>query len=51
MFRAPAIRIRSTPKRSSSISTVEPSLAGPTRPQDRVSLKQAKSGFQAALRR
>ena len=29
--------------------TVEPSLAGPKRPQDRVSLKQAKSGFQAAL--
>jgi aconitate hydratase len=31
------------------LSTVEPSLAGPKRPQDRVSLKQAKSGFQAAL--
>ena len=47
---APAIPIRSTPRRSSSISaTVEPSLAGPRRPQDRVSLKQAKSGFQAAL--
>ena len=39
-------------KRSSSISRpVEPSLAGPKRPQDRVSLKQAKSGFQAALTR
>ena len=39
-------------RRSSSISaTVEPSLAGPRRPQDRVSLKQAKSGFQTALRR
>ena len=43
---------RSTPRRSSSISsTVEPSLAGPRRPQDRVSLKQAKSGFQTALAR
>src|SRR2546426_228237 len=31
------------------LGTVEPSLAGPRRPQDRVSLKQAKSGFQAAL--
>jgi aconitate hydratase len=31
------------------LSTVEPSLAGPRRPQDRVSLKQAKSGFSAAL--
>jgi len=31
------------------LATVEPSLAGPKRPQDRVSLKQAKAGFQAAL--
>jgi aconitate hydratase len=31
------------------LGTVEPSLAGPRRPQDRVSLKQAKAGFQAAL--
>src|SRR5262245_13851916 len=31
------------------LATVEPSLAGPRRPQDRVSLKQAKTGFQAAL--
>jgi aconitate hydratase len=31
------------------LATVEPSLAGPRRPQDRVSLKQAKSGFSAAL--
>jgi aconitate hydratase len=31
------------------LSGVEPSLAGPRRPQDRVSLKQAKSGFQNAL--
>ena len=33
------------------LATVEPSLAGPKRPQDRVSLKQAKSGFQAGARR
>jgi aconitate hydratase len=31
------------------LSVVEPSLAGPKRPQDRVSLKNAKSGFQTAL--
>jgi aconitate hydratase len=31
------------------LKSIEPSLAGPKRPQDRVSLKQAKSGFQAAL--
>jgi aconitate hydratase len=31
------------------LSTVEPSLAGPKRPQDRVSLRQAKSRFQQAL--
>jgi aconitate hydratase len=29
--------------------TVEPSLAGPRRPQDRVSLKDAKNGFLSAL--
>src|SRR3989475_7161952 len=31
------------------LSGIEPSLAGPKRPQDRVSVKQAKSGFQSAL--
>jgi aconitate hydratase len=32
-----------------NLSTVEPSLAGPKRPQDRVSLRQAKVKFQQAL--
>jgi aconitate hydratase len=32
------------------LSEVEPSLAGPTRPQDRVSLSQVKSNFAEALR-
>ncbi len=32
------------------LSTIEPSLAGPKRPQDRVPLKSAKSAFRAALR-
>src|SRR6202521_1210828 len=31
------------------LQTVEPSLAGPKRPQDRVALKDAKSGFTVAL--
>jgi len=31
------------------LATVEPSLAGPRRPQDRVPLKQAKPSFQEAL--
>ncbi len=31
------------------LSTVEPSLAGPKRPQDRVSLAHAKAAFQSAL--
>jgi aconitate hydratase A / 2-methylisocitrate dehydratase len=31
------------------LGQVEPSLAGPKRPQDRVSLTKAKSGFQTAL--
>ncbi len=31
------------------LSTVEPSLAGPSRPQDRVSLADTKSGFRRAL--
>jgi aconitate hydratase len=31
------------------LETIEPSLAGPRRPQDRVSLKRAKGAFQTAL--
>src|SRR5688572_14735702 len=31
------------------LTTIEPSLAGPRRPQDRVSLKRAKAAFQTAL--
>jgi aconitate hydratase len=31
------------------LTTIEPSLAGPKRPQDRVTLKRAKSAFQTAL--
>ncbi len=35
---------------SLDLSTVEPSLAGPKRPQDRVPLRDAKPAFRAALR-
>jgi aconitate hydratase len=35
---------------SLDLSTVEPSLAGPKRPQDRVLLSRMKPGFRAALR-
>src|SRR5438270_7680549 len=33
-----------------NLSTVQPSLAGPKRPQDRVALKDAKASFQSALK-
>ena len=40
-----------TPTRwSSTSSTVEPSLAGPKRPQDRVPLREAKAAFEKALK-
>jgi len=32
------------------LGTVEPSIAGPKRPQDRIALKHAKSAFQATLK-
>ncbi|HSJ55891.1 MAG TPA: aconitate hydratase AcnA [Anaerolineae bacterium] len=35
---------------SLNLATVEPSLAGPKRPQDRVSLMQMQAAFQAALK-
>ena len=31
------------------LATIEPSLAGPKRPQDRISLKESKAGFRKAL--
>ncbi len=40
-----ARRIRSSATRSSSTSPVEPSLAGPKRPQDRVALADVKSTY------
>ena len=50
MFRSPG---DPDPRYSETIdidlATIEPCLAGPKRPQDRISLKQAKNGFQTAL--
>ena len=31
------------------LSTVEPSLAGPKRPQDRIALKDVKAGFAGSM--
>ena len=43
--------IRALPTRSNSIlSTVEPNLAGPRRPQDRVPLRDGGKSFEAALK-
>ncbi len=33
------------------LSAIEPSLAGPTRPQDRIAMREMKAAFHAALRR
>ena len=48
-------RVKGTPDATYSevldldLATIEPSLAGPKRPQDRVTLKRAKTAFQTAL--
>ncbi len=49
LFRSDAADIRYTKTLSLDLSTIEPSLAGPKRPQDRVSLAAMKSTFNAAL--
>ena len=51
LFRAPdAPTPEYTKTLSLDLSTVEPSLAGPKRPQDRVPLREMKSAFQKSLR-
>jgi aconitate hydratase len=45
----PAAEPLFTEKLELDMGTVEPSIAGPKRPQDRVSLKAAKQGFRAVL--
>ncbi len=50
MFREPGAPVaRYTDTLSLDLSQVEPSLAGPKRPQDRVVLSQVKANFQQAL--
>ena len=49
MFGAAAVDPVYTSVVEFDLSAVEPSLAGPTRPQDRVALKQAKTAFASAL--
>ena len=49
LFRAASMDPVYTTTIELDLSTVEPSLAGPKRPQDRVSLRQAKYKFQQAV--
>ncbi|SDO48441.1 aconitate hydratase AcnA [Geodermatophilus sp. DSM 45219] len=49
LWHDPAVRLRFDDTVRLDLSTVEPSLAGPRRPQDRIPLASARSRFQAAL--
>jgi aconitate hydratase len=49
LWHDPAARLRFDDLIRLDLSTVEPSLAGPRRPQDRVPLTSARSRFQSAL--
>jgi aconitate hydratase 1 len=49
LWHDPAARLRFDDLIRLDLSTVEPSLAGPRRPQDRVPLASARSRFQSAL--
>src|SRR5271165_5573493 len=49
LWHDPAARLRYSESVELDLSTVVPSLAGPKRPQDRVSLSDAKTSFRAAL--
>ena len=49
MWREPGVAAAYTDVLELDLSTVEPSMAGPKRPQDRVPLTGAKAGFAAAL--
>ena len=49
LWHDPAAEPRFSETISLDLSTVVPSIAGPKRPQDRVSLSQAKAGFREAL--
>ena len=49
LFHDPDVEPAYTEHLALDLSTVEPSLAGPTRPQDRVSLSRAKQSFREVL--
>src|SRR3954471_18977350 len=49
LWHDPAAEPRYSERLELDLSTVVPSLAGPKRPQDRVSLSEAREGFRAAL--
>ena len=49
LWHDPSVEARYTSVIELDLSTIVPSLAGPKRPQDRVALTDAKSGFLAAL--
>jgi aconitate hydratase len=49
LWHDPSIEPEYSERLELDLSTIEPSLAGPKRPQDRVPLKSAKSMFRAAL--
>ncbi|MGV3484769.1 MAG: aconitate hydratase AcnA, partial [Planctomycetaceae bacterium] len=49
LFREDGISLDYTKRLSLDLSTIEPSLAGPKRPQDRVALRDMQSSFRASL--
>jgi len=49
LWHDPSVEPRFSETLELDLSTVEPSLAGPKRPQDRVALSNAKSAFRASL--
>ncbi len=49
LFREEGISLNYTKRLSLDLSTIEPCLAGPKRPQDRVTLRNMRDSFRAAL--
>ncbi len=49
LFREDGVKLNYTKKLSLDLSSIEPSLAGPKRPQDRIALKDMKASFRASL--
>ena len=51
LFHDPEVEAAYSERLELDLSTVEPSIAGPTRPQDRIPLSRAKPAFREALQR